>query len=102
MWDGALPRPRLRRDSRAPLGLAAPIHLFHATDPPASDIRIRALMPTPSSNPESGLRHQLTAGQMTMVAVGGSTGTGLLLGTPPAIQLRGPAVILSFVLAAFI
>jgi L-asparagine transporter-like permease len=54
------------------------------------------------SNPESGLRHQLTAGQMTMVAVGGSIGTGLLLGTAAAIQLAGPAVILSFILAAFI
>jgi AAT family amino acid transporter len=64
-------------------------------------------MPTPSAklestNPESGLRHQLTAGQMTMVAVGGSIGTGLLLGTAAAIELAGPAVILSFVLAAFI
>jgi len=59
-------------------------------------------MPADSSNPESGLRHQLTAGQMTMVAVGGSIGTGLLLGTAAAIQLAGPAVILSFVLAAFI
>ncbi|MGA3196008.1 MAG: amino acid permease [Terriglobales bacterium] len=51
---------------------------------------------------ESGLRHQLTAGQMTMVAVGGSIGTGLLLGSASAISLAGPAVILSFVLAAFI
>ena len=59
-------------------------------------------MTAPSSNPESGLRHQLTAGQMTMVAVGGSIGTGLLLGTAAAIELAGPAVILSFVLAAFI
>src|SRR5208282_3054416 len=67
---------------------------------PASDIRVRALMPSP--NLESGLRHQLTAGQMTMVAVGGSIGTGLLLGTAAAIELAGPAVILSFVLAAFI
>ena len=55
-----------------------------------------------SLNPERGLRHQLTAGQMTMVAVGGSIGTGLLLGTAAAIELAGPAVILSFVLAAFI
>jgi AAT family amino acid transporter len=55
-----------------------------------------------ASDPEAGLRHQLTAGQMTMVAVGGSIGTGLLLGTAAAIQLAGPAVILSFVLAAFI
>jgi len=37
-----------------------------------------------------------------MVAVGGSIGTGLLLGTASAIELAGPAVILSFALAAFI
>jgi L-asparagine transporter-like permease len=62
-------------------------------------------MPEPPAQPtgnEAGLRHQLTAGQMTMVAVGGSIGTGLLLGTAAAIELAGPAVILSFVLAAFI
>src|SRR5205814_373278 len=49
-----------------------------------------------------GLRHQLNAAQMTMVAVGGSIGTGLLLGTAAAIELAGPAVIPTFVLAAFI
>jgi amino acid transporter, AAT family len=54
------------------------------------------------SNPESGLRRELTAGQMTMVAVGGSIGTGLLLGTASAISLAGPAVILTFILTAFI
>ena len=51
---------------------------------------------------EKGLRPQLSAGQMAMVAVGGSIGTGLLLGSAPAIELAGPAVILSFLLAAFI
>jgi len=39
---------------------------------------------------------------MTMVAVGGSIGTGLLLGTAAAIELAGPSVILSFLVAAFI
>ena len=51
---------------------------------------------------EHGLRRQLTAGQMTMVAVGGSIGTGLLLGSAAAIGVAGPAVIVTFVLAAFI
>jgi AAT family amino acid transporter len=51
---------------------------------------------------ESGLRHQLSAGQMAMVAVGGSIGTGLLLGSAAAMELAGPAVILSFLLAGFI
>ena len=59
-------------------------------------------MSSPVPNSEAGLRHQLSAGQMTMVAVGGSIGTGLLLGTAAAIELAGPAVILSFALAAFI
>src|SRR5579863_9580743 len=62
-------------------------------------------MPMESSPPqihEEGLRHQLTAGQMAMVAVGGSIGTGLLLGSGAAIEAAGPAAILSFIVAAFI
>jgi L-asparagine transporter-like permease len=51
---------------------------------------------------EEGLRHQLSAGQMAMVAVGGSIGTGLLLGSGAAMEVAGPAAILSFVVAAFI
>src|SRR6202162_1758909 len=51
---------------------------------------------------EQGLRHQLGAGQMAMVAVGGSIGTGLLLGSAAALEIAGPGVILSFLLAAFI
>ncbi len=39
---------------------------------------------------ESGLRHQLSAGQMAMVAVGGSIGTGLLLGSAAALEIAGP------------
>jgi L-asparagine transporter-like permease len=57
---------------------------------------------TGNSNQEQGLRHELSAGQMAMVAVGGSIGTGLLLGSASAIGLAGPAVILSYLLAAFI
>jgi AAT family amino acid transporter len=51
---------------------------------------------------EHGLHHQLTAGQMTMVAVGGSVGTGLLLGSAAALEMAGPSVILSYFVAAFI
>ena len=51
---------------------------------------------------ELGLRHQLGAGQMAMVAVGGSIGTGLLLGSAAALEIAGPGVILSFILAASI
>ena len=51
---------------------------------------------------EKGLHRQLSAGQMAMVAVGGSIGTGLLLGSAAAIEIAGPAVVLSFLLAALI
>ena len=52
-------------------------------------------MPRPNAEnpsapaPERGLRRQLSAGQMTMVAVGGSIGTGLLLGSAAAIGIAG-------------
>src|SRR6516164_47901 len=63
-------------------------------------------MPTASAAPpqthEEGLRHQLSATQMAMVAVGGSIGTGLLLGSGAAMEIAGPAAILSFIAAAFI
>jgi amino acid transporter, AAT family len=58
--------------------------------PPAPDVH------------EQGLHHQLTAGQMTMVAVGGSIGTGLLLGSAAALEVAGPSVILSYLVAAFL
>jgi AAT family amino acid transporter len=51
---------------------------------------------------EQGLHHQLSIGQMTMVAVGGSIGTGLLLGSAAALEVAGPSVILSYLVAAFI
>src|SRR5262252_3950584 len=51
---------------------------------------------------EQGLKRELTARQMAMVAVGGSIGTGLLLGSGAAIQIAGPAVILSYVFSALI
>jgi AAT family amino acid transporter len=61
-----------------------------------------ALEPASEPASEQGLHHQLTAGQMTMVAVGGSIGTGLLLGSAAALEIAGPSVILSYLVAAFI
>ena len=58
--------------------------------------------PTQDLAHEQGLHHQLTVGQMTMVAVGGSIGTGMLLGSAAALELAGPAVIVSYIVATFI
>ena len=51
---------------------------------------------------EQGLKRELSARQMAMVAVGGSIGTGLLLGSGAAIQVAGPAVVVTYLLSALI
>jgi amino acid transporter, AAT family len=53
-------------------------------------------------NREHGLNRQLSAGQIAMVAVGGSIGTGLFLGSGAAIHIAGPAVIVSYLISALI
>ena len=53
---------------------------------------------TPPPDLEAGLHKQLSAGKIAMLAVGGSIGTGLLLGSAEAIHIAGPAVVLSFLL----
>jgi len=51
---------------------------------------------------ERGLRHTLSAGRMTMIAIGGAIGTGLFLGSGFAISLAGPAVLVSYAVGALI
>ena len=55
-----------------------------------------------SQDREHGLQRQLSAGQVAMVAVGGSIGTGLLLGAGASVRLAGPAVIVSYVIGAIL
>ncbi|HYB32001.1 MAG TPA: amino acid permease, partial [Steroidobacteraceae bacterium] len=51
---------------------------------------------------ERGLRHGLSAGRMTMIAIGGAIGTGLFLGSGLAISLAGPAVLVSYAVGALV
>jgi len=51
---------------------------------------------------ERGLQHTLTAGRMTMIAIGGAIGTGLFLGSGFAISLAGPGVLVSYAIGAVI
>jgi len=53
-------------------------------------------------NREAGLRHSLSAGQLSMIAIGGAIGTGLFLGSALAIGFAGPSVLLSYVIAGVI
>src|SRR5260370_27750570 len=49
---------------------------------------------------EAGLQPSLTPGQLAMIGLGSTIGTGLFLGSAISVKLAGPAVILSFVGAA--
>ncbi len=51
---------------------------------------------------ERGLRRTLTAGRMTMIAIGGAIVTGLFLGSGFAISLAGPGVLLSYAIGAVV
>jgi amino acid transporter, AAT family len=51
---------------------------------------------------EAGLQRNLTPGQLAMIGLGSTIGTGLFLGSAIAVKLAGPAVILSFVAGACI
>ena len=51
---------------------------------------------------EKGLRRDLSARQMSMIAIGGAIGTGLFLGSSFAIGFAGPSVLVSYLIGAII
>ena len=51
---------------------------------------------------EEGLQRNLTPAQLAMIGIGSTIGTGLFLGSAISVKLAGPAVILSFAVAACI
>ncbi len=51
---------------------------------------------------ESGLHRQLSARQISMIALGGAIGTGLFLGSAVSVRLAGPGVVLSYSAGALI
>ena len=51
---------------------------------------------------EKGLRRDLSARQLSMIAIGGAIGTGLFLGSSFAIGFAGPSVLLSYLIGAII
>jgi AAT family amino acid transporter len=51
---------------------------------------------------EAGLSKGLTRAQITMIGLGGAIGTGLFMGSGIAIGYAGPAVVVSYAIAAFI
>ncbi|MGH8294030.1 MAG: amino acid permease [Steroidobacteraceae bacterium] len=55
-----------------------------------------------SSERESGLRRSLGKVQIGMIGLGGAIGTGLFMGSSLAVGYAGPAVIVSYAIAAFV
>jgi amino acid transporter, AAT family len=51
---------------------------------------------------ETGLHKVLTQRQITMIGIGGAIGTGLFMGSGIAIGYAGPAVLISYAIAALI
>ncbi|MDN0075310.1 amino acid permease [Crenobacter sp. SG2303] len=51
---------------------------------------------------EQGLHRRLSAGQMSMIAIGGAIGTGLFLGSSFAINFAGPSVLISYAIGGLI
>lgn len=49
---------------------------------------------------EKGLQRKLTQAQLTMIGLGGAIGTGLFYGSGFAVGMAGPAVLLSYLIAA--
>ncbi|MFZ0880768.1 MAG: amino acid permease, partial [Candidatus Acidiferrales bacterium] len=70
--------------------------------PPPKTPSPAAIEPRSVADREAGLRRQLSARQISMIALGGAIGTGLFLGSAVAVSLAGPGVILSYGVGALI
>jgi len=68
--------------------------------PSGSPLPVNSPAPTAIVEREAGLHRNLTPGQLPMIGIGSTIGTGLFLGSAISVKVAGPGVILSFLGAA--
>src|SRR5688572_26347291 len=57
---------------------------------------------TTTGHHEAGLRRELDAGRLSMMALGGAIGTGLFLGSGISVRLAGPGIFLTYAIGAVV
>jgi amino acid transporter len=66
---------------------------------PAAPVRVRGI----EVDPETSLHRGLRARHITMIAIGGAIGTGLIIGTGKALAQAGPgSIFLSYTIVGFL
>ena len=78
---------------------STPIHPGGEYGGPKEDLHIRGL----ETSPETSLERGLKARHITMIAIGGAIGTGLIVGTGKALAQAGPgSVFVSYLIVGFV
>lgn len=71
----------------------------YVSDPPGAPVRVRGI----EFDPETALHRGLRARHITMIAIGGAIGTGLIIGTGKALAQAGPgSIFLSYTIVGFL
>ena len=69
-------------------------HTLNGADTPAAETPVGALPVPPVDQAHGGLHRGLSARQVSMIAIAGTIGTGLFLGTGRSLAQGGPASML--------
>lgn len=74
-------------------------YAVHNDYPPGTNLHIRGI----ETDPNTSLHRGLKARHITMIAIGGALGTGLIIGTGKALAQAGPgSVFLSYSIVGFL
>lgn len=73
--------------------------LDYATNPAGAPVHVRGI----ETSPDTSLHRGLKARHITMIAIGGAVGTGLIIGTGKALAQAGPgSIFISYSIVGFL